>query len=300
MPEQTKILEYKGKVDQKLIDQVLKKLKVSKDYLSLGKTTGKRLYAIMVEVLENILKYSAVLPDENKDFLPWFRLVKSEGGIEIMTGNPIPRVSIGSLVEKIEQVNSRDENSLVGFYETTINRETKRINSAGLGFIIIKLKSGNNIGYRFLPVSESATFFEMKIILKPYIMRKLIIDKTSSSPGVILDPEKRIFEISGESRPPDVGNFYGEILTWMEDYSGHLMKTQESRDPVVFNFDFEYFNSSSAKYILDFCKQIAAVKARGKEVAVNWHYEGDDMDMLEVGREMSRMAKVPFEFVKKP
>ena len=58
-------------------------------------------------------------------------------------------------------------------------------------------------------------------------MRKLIIDKTASSPRVILDPDKRVFEISGESRPPDVGSFYGEILSWLDDYSLHLLKSQE-------------------------------------------------------------------------
>jgi hypothetical protein len=78
-----------------------------------------------------------------------------------------------------------------------------------------------------------------------------------------------------------------------------LLRSQESRDPVVFNFDFEYFNSSSAKYILDLCKQIASVRSKGKDIEVKWHYETDDMDMLEVGREMARMSKLPFEFIKK-
>ena len=30
------------------------------------------------------------------------------------------------------------------------------------------------------------------------------------------------------------------------------------KDPIEFNLDFNYFNSSSAKYILDFCKKIAS------------------------------------------
>jgi hypothetical protein len=130
-------------------------------------------------------------------------------------------------------------------------------------------------------------------------MRKLIIDPTVSSPKVILDPDKNRFEISGESRPADVATFYEEIISWMDDYSHHLFKTHESDEPVTFNLDFEYFNSTSAKYILDFCKQIGNVRATGKDVQVRWHYDDDDMDMLEVGREMSRMAKFPFEYISK-
>lgn len=127
-------------------------------------------------------------------------------------------------------------------------------------------------------------------------MRKLIIEKSTNSPGVIFDPEKNIFEISGESRPPDVPGFYSEILTWFDDYSSILSKSDESGEPVVFNFDLEYFNSSSAKYILDFFKQISALRSKGKNITVRWHYEKDDTDMLESGREMSRIAKIPFEY----
>jgi hypothetical protein len=218
----------------------------------------------------------------------------------IKCGNPVSREMVDGLSEKIELVNRKNEKALVALYEKTINKEPARDGkSAGLGFIIMKLKSGNNINYRFIPIDASASYFEIKISLKKYIMRKLVIDQTGSSPRVVLDPEKRVFEISGESRPPDVGGFYGDIITWMDDYSGHLLKSQESRDPIVFNFDFEYFNSSSAKYILDFCKQIASIRSKGRDIEVRWHYEDDDMDMLEVGREMSRMARVPFEYVKK-
>jgi hypothetical protein len=130
-------------------------------------------------------------------------------------------------------------------------------------------------------------------------MRKLIVDKTPSSPRVVFDPENNRYEISGESRPHDVTAFYSNILRWFEDYSQDLTSSDQDMDPVAFDLDFEYFNSSSAKYILDFCKRIAVVRSMGKEITVKWHYEDDDTDMLETGREMSKMAKLPFEFISK-
>jgi SiaC family regulatory phosphoprotein/Family of unknown function (DUF6272) len=294
------ILEYRGQIDYKLIDNLLKKIKRSKEFLILDRTSGKRLYAIIVECLENIAKHSEKLPDSNEVHLPHISILKSDEILTIITGNPVLKSNIDLISEKIDQVNRKNEKSLTALYGRMINKEIlKNGNSAGLGFIIMKLKSGNNLNYRFISINETASYFEIKISLKKYIMRKLVIDQTASSPKVVLDPEKRVFEISGESRPPDVGSFYSEILMWMDDYSGQLLKSQESREPVVFNFDFEYFNSSSAKYILDFCKQIASVRSKGKDIDVKWHYEDDDMDMLEVGREMSRMAKLPFEFVQK-
>ena len=128
-------------------------------------------------------------------------------------------------------------------------------------------------------------------------MRKLVIDQTNNSPKVILDPENRIYEISGESRPPDVREFYTRIVDWIDDFSLQLIKTDDKSDPVVFNFDFEYFNSSSGKLILEICKILSRLHARGMNVKVNWHYERGDEDMLEVGKEISRIVKFPFEYI---
>ena len=128
-------------------------------------------------------------------------------------------------------------------------------------------------------------------------MRKLIIDQTPSSPKVILDPEKKIYQISGESRPPDVREFYGQILNWLDDFSKYLINSDALKDPVTFNFNFEYFNSSSGKLILDICKILAGLRSQGMNIKVNWHFEKDDIDMLEVGKEMSKIVKFPFEYV---
>lgn len=130
-------------------------------------------------------------------------------------------------------------------------------------------------------------------------MRKLIINRTSNSPEVCFDPDKSRFEISGESRPPNVPAFYDEIIGWLNDFSSYLSGSGDKKGPIEFNLDIEYFNSSSAKYILDFCKQVATLLAKGENATIRWHYESDDTDMLEVGKEMSRMARMPFEYVQK-
>jgi SiaC family regulatory phosphoprotein len=127
-------------------------------------------------------------------------------------------------------------------------------------------------------------------------MRKLIIGQTSNSPSVILDPENQIYQISGESRPPDVREFYDQIIEWMDDFSMQLVKSGNKTEPVRFDFNFGYFNSSSGKMILDICKILARTQAKGMNISINWYYEKDDVDMLEVGHEISRIVKLPFEF----
>jgi hypothetical protein len=295
-------LEYTGPVDQKVIDDLLQNLKTTKEYKDLNKTSARRVYAILVECLENISKHTLKDIQDNQFRQPFIIVKDSDDTIVISAGNPIVHEKKDVIVRRLDKVNNMDKDELQLLHEKILNQETRISDNgagAGLGFIFMKLKSKNHIEYSFTEITSEIYFFELKISVNKYIMRKLIIDPTGNSPRVIMDPENKRFEISGESRPPDVASFYLEILKWFDDYTLYLNRTQETREPVVFNFDFEYFNSSSAKYILDFCKQIGDVRAKGMNFGVKWHYDKDDFDMMQVGQEMSKIAKFPFEFQSK-
>lgn len=300
MTESEVFYSYTGPVDYMKIDVILKDLKETREFIEMNRTTSKRTYAIMVECLENILKNSVNDPSGNRKFLPFVEVGETGGKIRIRAGNPIHADKKDRLILKLDEVNRLDENALTLLHEREISRKPgKGENGAGLGFILMRLKSGNELEYSFTDADNKITLFEIQILINKFVMRKLIVNQTSNSPRVVLDPERNQFEISGESRPPDVQEFYGEVFRWLDDYSVHLEKAHDRNDPVVFNFDFEYFNSSSAKCILDFCKQLAGFREKGNRIEVKWHYEEEDIDMLEVGREMSKIAKFPFEYVQK-
>jgi len=131
-------------------------------------------------------------------------------------------------------------------------------------------------------------------------MEKLIIEATANSPRIVLDPETRNFEFSGESRPENVRKFYLPVLEWLEAYTAEQEKLKDDDRTLGMQcqFNFEYFNSTSAKYILDIFKSLNAINALGISLDIKWLYEEDDEDMLEVGQEMSRMSKLPFEYIK--
>ena len=131
-------------------------------------------------------------------------------------------------------------------------------------------------------------------------MEKLIIDATLNTPSVILDPEKNLFQFTGESRPENVRNFYIPVLEWLENYTAEVASQDKENKSRAheFHFNFEYFNSTSAKYILDLFKTLSNLHSEGINVLVYWHYEEDDEDMLEVGKEMSRMSRLTFDYIK--
>lgn len=129
-------------------------------------------------------------------------------------------------------------------------------------------------------------------------MQALIIQNTDSSPKVVLDPANGVFEISGESRPEDVRKFYEPILEWIDQYRVFLTKNTPNKK-IQFNFIFEYFNSSSAKYVMDIMAKLNDIKLANKNIDIEicWHYEEMDEDMLEAGQEFQNITQIPFKFI---
>jgi hypothetical protein len=298
MSESGIFLDYHGPVDLSVIELLLKKLKKTKEFTALNQTTRKRTYALVVECLENIAKHSVLKSSDDPGMRSHISISKENDKIIVAAGNPVTDDVKDNLVMKLDHINQLDEAALKTLYEHVINRDPiPDEKGAGLGLISMSIKSGNKINFSFNPLTNGYLYFEIQISINKYIMRKLIIDQTSCSPKVILDPEKKIYQISGESRPPDVREFYDQILSWLNDFSLHLTKQEGKKDPVTFSFNFEYFNSSSGKLILDICKVLARLRSKGINITVKWHFEKEDYDMLEVGKEMSKIVKFPFEFI---
>jgi hypothetical protein len=297
MSETEIFLNYRGHIDFTVIDLLLIKLKKSKNFETLNIPTGKRTYSIVVECLENIFRYSAFKASNDPSKQPYISVRMQNENILITAGNPITESSRGSLIRRLDRLNNLDETALKTLHENIIDsKQQPGVNGAGLGLITMVLKSGNKIGYCFEPLTEGFLNFEIQISLNKYIMRKLIIEKTPRSPQVILDPYKKIYLISGESRPADVCDFYNQILTWLKEFGSCLLKSDDKINPVIFNFDFKYFTSSSGKCILDILKVLAGFRLNGFNINVKWHFEKGDVDMYEAGIEMSKIVNLPFEY----
>lgn len=118
----------------------------------------------------------------------------------------------------------------------------------------------------------------------------LIIEGTKDTPRVILDPSEGTFEVSGRSFPLNAKGFYAPVLEWLENYS------QNPNEKTEFHFKLEYFNTPSSKSITDILKILKVMKDNSNEVVVNWHYEEDDVDILDLGHVFSRTIGIPFEF----
>ena len=126
----------------------------------------------------------------------------------------------------------------------------------------------------------------------------LIIEPSDFSPKIYLNPSENKFEISGESRPENTSKFYSQLISWIDSLKAFL-KVNPSSNKLIFEFRFEYFNSTSAKFILDFLQNLETVKNQnaGIEIIIRWHYDKRDEDMHDSGEEFSFLIKLPFELV---
>lgn len=122
-------------------------------------------------------------------------------------------------------------------------------------------------------------------------MEPLVINKTDDTPAIHLDKSSKKFEFSGKSLPEDVTTFYAPVFDWINKYS------EAAEGESVFTFKMTYFNTASSKIILDILMRLEDMHNEGKPVTVEWHFEEDDEDMEEAGKEYSEIVEIPFKFI---
>jgi hypothetical protein len=127
-------------------------------------------------------------------------------------------------------------------------------------------------------------------------MDSLIIEATEDSPKVHFDTTVNRFTISGESRPENAGKFYTPVINWIIKYEESLTGKKDVTT-LVFVFKLDYFNSTSAKYIMDILLVLKKFVDDGYKVNVEWHYDKRDDDMLDAGNEFSDTVDMPFEYI---
>jgi predicted ATP-grasp superfamily ATP-dependent carboligase len=102
---------------------------------------------------------------------------------------------------------------------------------------------------------------------------RLEIEKTKTTPYVLIDEEKNYMKLEGESYLEDIVAFFKEINDWLKDYF--------ASDFAEFTFDcaMEYFNSSTTKQMYNMLR-LMDKHAKGKKVVVNWIVSDEDDHML--------------------
>ncbi|MEN3040804.1 MAG: DUF1987 domain-containing protein [Bacteroidia bacterium] len=123
---------------------------------------------------------------------------------------------------------------------------------------------------------------------------KLIIQPTFTTPEIRFDPESYYFFIGGNSYPENSLKFYGPVLEWVQNWA---TKITPSTKLLTVEIHLEYFNTSTAKVLLDFFRLLETLYERGQSIQIRWLYLQEDSEMEDAGLDYQAAIKVPFELV---
>lgn len=122
-------------------------------------------------------------------------------------------------------------------------------------------------------------------------MQVLRIQKTKSSPEIILDPAG-IIKIKGRSIQENAAEFYEPVQDWVEDY------VNDPAEITSVDINLEYFNSASARIFIALFQKITFVSLKDKKYIFNWYFEEGDEDILERGEYFASVLDIPINFIR--
>ena len=155
-------LFYHGQFGHENIKSILKMTEGSSfetDNVLFRKTT----FAIMIEMLQNIC-YHGISKNENQNEKPGlFMVSEHENYIELITGNYIHNAKLNLIETRIDYMNKLNMHELEAlFLEVIVKEKNDNSPGAGLGFIDIRMKTGNNIQLNTQPYNNELTFITIK------------------------------------------------------------------------------------------------------------------------------------------
>lgn len=106
-------------------------------------------------------------------------------------------------------------------------------------------------------------------------------EKTGSTPYILIDEEKSYMKFEGESFHENVIEFYAQINDWLSNY------LEADFNTFTFECELKYFNSSTAKLLLNMIMDMDEKSIDGKKIIINWITTADNDIIIECGEDFS-------------
>ena len=124
----------------------------------------KKVFNIMIEMLQNIFKHSDNFEKDIPGKQGIFFLSEKNNKYLLNTGNYIRNQKVNDLKDKIDYVNKLNTAELNDFYnKSLLNFTIDSSKEAGLGIIDLKLKSEQKLEYDFHKIDNDFSFFTFQV-----------------------------------------------------------------------------------------------------------------------------------------
>jgi hypothetical protein len=117
----------------------------------------------------------------------------------------------------------------------------------------------------------------------------LQLPATEDTPEINFRADGALLSIKGRSLPENAYNFYGPLIGWVREYCTIY------NQPTRIEFDLDYFNSSSGRYLFEILTIIELEARNRQNYMVIWKAEKEDELMIEKGEELRSLLDLPFE-----
>ncbi|MBN1108157.1 MAG: SiaB family protein kinase, partial [Bacteroidales bacterium] len=127
----------------------------------------KRVFSILIEIIENVAKYSPGNEAEKKYGMPVAIIRYSAGTYYLTTFNLIPNENVDGLKEKIDRINALDREGLREFYISSLSAQSSTSENTGnMGLIEMARKSGNKLACQFERINDLYSYYLITVSVK--------------------------------------------------------------------------------------------------------------------------------------
>jgi len=163
--EENKIyLIWSGHINPGIGDEVLSLTEAKLTEEDIDSGLRRRVFNIMIEILENVSKYNPGKKAEEKYGMPVAMIRIEDGRFVLTTGNLILNSKVGELKVKLDRINSVGKEDLKTLFFESLSGQSIDTDSTGtMGLISMARKSGSKLNYQFEKVNDLYSYFMLTI-----------------------------------------------------------------------------------------------------------------------------------------
>ncbi len=162
MVKEVELLKYKGVLNFEQIGVILDKVQPELDNYSSDTLVKKRIYSVLVEVLENVHNHGY----NNQEYLPQCILTRYDDNFVIKISNVVLNANIEKFKNILDYVNSLSEDEInKSFYGKIKEKTILEESEAGVGIIQIAKKASSKLVYNFKTINDKISYFTLKVTI---------------------------------------------------------------------------------------------------------------------------------------
>jgi predicted DNA-binding protein (UPF0278 family) len=171
MAENNIHLILSGHISPDIGKEVLSFTETKLEQEDVDSSVRRRIFSIMVEILENVSKYTPGKEQEEKYGMPVAIIRMDENDYTLTTGNLILNNEVVQLREKLDNINMYDRRGLKELFHQSLSGQGISNDSTGnMGLIDMARKSGTKLIYEFEEINSTYSYYTLSVKVEDQIV----------------------------------------------------------------------------------------------------------------------------------